>query len=241
MIYIKIFIFAIIFNYNIISFAGPGASSSLNRQVNLQATKIKELNARIEGLEYTIAEIKNILQSNQNNIIENTAANTPSVKNNNTKAKNSSKIINHGSVDYNNGAKSNKVKPDIADYNHALGLLKDNKNKQAAELFKKFIKKYPKSELQNIATFWLAESYFNQTNFNKAAITYLNNYKQYPVGPKAPDSLLKLAYSLKALNKTNEACNMLDKLEKEFPNRSAYCIKRAKDAKLKYGCINTSS
>ena len=72
--------------------------------------------------------------------------------------------------------------------------------------------------------------------FNKAAVNYLQSYKQYPKGSKAPDSLLKLSYSLASLNKNKEACSMLTKLEQEFPQRPISSIKRAQEAKDKFQC-----
>jgi tol-pal system protein YbgF len=122
------------------------------------------------------------------------------------------------------------------DYDTALAALKDNKLEESESLFAKFIEKYPTSSLQSNAIFWYGETFFRRSMFNKSAINYLKGYKSYPKGAKASDSLLKLSFSLAGLNKNQEACNMLDKLEKEFPNRPDSSIKRAKDAKGKFGC-----
>lgn len=78
---------------------------------------------------------------------------------------------------------------------------------------------------------------FDRTDiFNKAALHYLQGYKKYPKGAKAADSLLKLFFSLANLNKKQEACSMLDKLDLEFPNRRINSIKRAQEARNKLGC-----
>ncbi len=129
-----------------------------------------------------------------------------------------------------------EIEADKSAYDLALATLKDNKLEQAEEKFMNFIKAYPQSNLLGNAYFWYAESFFRRNIFDKAAINYLKGYKQFPKGPKAPDALLKLALSLEKLNKKREACNILSKLEAEFSNRSGESIKKAKDAKVKFGC-----
>lgn len=121
-------------------------------------------------------------------------------------------------------------------YDQALLLLKNSKFYEAEEAFANFISSYPNSVLQSNASFWYAETFFKRNIFDKAAINYLKGYKKFPKGIKAPDSLLKLALSLNNLGKKSESCSILTKLETEFSNRSTDVLKRAKDAKIKYGC-----
>lgn len=121
-------------------------------------------------------------------------------------------------------------------YDSALLALKDNKFDDAEAKFADFIAKYPKSSMLSNAYFWHGETFFRRNNFEKAAISYLKGYKQSPQAAKAADSLLKLSLSLGSMGKTKEACAMLIKLENEFKDRPANSIKRAKDARNKYGC-----
>lgn len=122
------------------------------------------------------------------------------------------------------------------DYDAGLIALKNNDYEVAETKFAKFIEKYPKSSRLSNAYFWYGESFFRRSSFEKAAVNYLKGYKQFPKSDKASDSLLKLALSLGSMKKKREACAMLDKLDNEFKNRSAIAIKRAKDARNKYGC-----
>ncbi|MBP7189805.1 MAG: tol-pal system protein YbgF [Rickettsiaceae bacterium] len=122
------------------------------------------------------------------------------------------------------------------DYDAGLIALKNSDYEQAEVKFAKFIEKYPKSSRLSNAYFWYGESFFRRGNFEKAAVNYLKGYKQFPKADKASDSLLKLSLSLGSMKKNREACAMLDKLDNEFKNRSAVAIKRAKDARNKYGC-----
>ncbi len=64
----------------------------------------------------------------------------------------------------------------------------------------------------------------------------MKGYKQFPKAQKAADSLFKLALSLGEIKKTKEACSILNKLEEEYKQRPASSVKRAYDAKMKYGC-----
>jgi tol-pal system protein YbgF len=97
--------------------------------------------------------------------------------------------------------------------------------------FADFLVKYPGHQLRENAVFWHAESFYRQDDWNQAAIQYLKAYQEYPKGAKAADSLLKLSLSLGALDKVKEACNILDKLDKEFPTRPASSVSRSSEAK----------
>ncbi len=129
-----------------------------------------------------------------------------------------------------------EISEDKKAYDEALILMKDSHFKEAEQKFSDFMINYPNSGLRDKAGFWYAESFYRQGVYNRAAAEYLNSYKNYPQGAKAPDALLKLAYSLNALNKKQEACNMLAKLQKEFPNRSNNLMIRSEDAISRMKC-----
>jgi tol-pal system protein YbgF len=131
---------------------------------------------------------------------------------------------------------ANIIHQDKQVYDLALAALKDQKFTIAENSFAAFLNNYPKSTLRSNAYFWHGETFFRRNIFDKAAICYLKGYKECPRGLKASDSLLKLAISLGALKNTTESCNILAKLEAEFPKRSVESIKRTRDAKLKFGC-----
>lgn len=134
-----------------------------------------------------------------------------------------------------------EVAADKQAYDLALASYKDNKLNDAQEKFKSFVQKYPKSSMISNAYFWYGECFFKQKDYNNAAINYLKGYKESPKGAKSSDGLLKLALSLGKLKKTEEACNMLARLDKEFPsNRTAASKKMAEDAKIKFGCKTKS-
>jgi len=69
--------------------------------------------------------------------------------------------------------------------------------------------------------YMLGSAYSAQKLYDKSAINYLKGYKHSPQSAKAPDSLLDLANALSKLQKNDKACNILDKLEQEYPERSS--------------------
>ena len=67
-------------------------------------------------------------------------------------------------------------------------------------------------------------------------IFFLNGYRKFPRGIKASDSLLKLALSLDHLDKSKEACKVVEKLQKEFKERSISSMQKEKEIIEKYNC-----
>lgn len=121
-------------------------------------------------------------------------------------------------------------------YNAAMDSITKKDYKKSEQLFSSFISKFPDYPMIDEAYFWLGESYYHQSNYEKAATAYLAGYKKKSKGPKAQDNLLKLAESLSKLLKTKESCMTLVKLKKEFPDASIAIKKRAVDLKKYLKC-----
>ena len=134
--------------------------------------------------------------------------------------------------------KEKKISKDKISYDDALSSLKEGNFEEAENKFMNFIKEYPATNLHCNALFWYAESFNQRALYNKAALNYLKCYKSCPQDTKASDALLKLAHALHFMNKKNEACSMLDKLEKEFQDRSTISQKRSIEARNTFGCID---
>lgn len=218
----KLSIFSLIFFFTAKSAMASGQDYSVI--IDKQAQQIKNLTSRLESVENAIFDLKTQLKSGAAPS-EDPNPPTPTLNEANTEVPDIS-APNVGTA----------ISQDKREYDAALAALKDNKFEEAEVLFSQFIEKYPNSNLQSNAIFWYAETFFRRSIFNKSAINYLKGYKAFPKGSKAADSLLKLSFSLASLNKKQEACNMLDKLEIEFPNRPAASLKRAKEARSKFGC-----
>lgn len=184
--------------------------------------QIQTLLGRIEVLEHDVAQLQKQPVQNHNDaaaISANPTLETPSLP-----------------AVSNQNQQPSLESSEKQDYDSALIALKNNQFEEAEVKFAHFIATYPKSNKLSNAYFWYGETFFKRNNFETAALNYLKGYKKFPKAEKAADSLLKLAISLGSMKKNKEACSMLTKLDSEFKNRPAASMKRANDAKNKYGC-----
>jgi TolA-binding protein len=75
-----------------------------------------------------------------------------------------------------------------------------------------------------------------EKEYKAAAKVFLDGYKKYPTGSKAPDNLLKLGMSLAAYGDTDSACKTFKKLLSTFPKAPARITKSAKSEQKKNNC-----
>lgn len=182
-------------------------------EISMLVSQINELTSKLEIVEHKIMNIQNHI-SDLEKIIE--------VKN----LENALQFVNV----------SNNYEDERKEYDLSLAALKDSDYKLAQEQFKKFIDNNPSSSLLSNAYFWLAESYFRQNDFNKAAKYFLACYSNFPRGIKASDSLLKLAMTFGNLGKKDELCKIIKKLQNEFPDRTINSIRRENEIIEQYHC-----
>jgi len=110
-------------------------------------------------------------------------------------------------------------------------------NYGAAEAaFKTFISQHPNDGLAGNAQYWLGESYYVRGQYRDAAGAFLKGYKVYAKNQKAPDSLLKLAMSLKRLGQKESACSTFGELGSRFPRAPEHIKERARSERRRSGC-----
>ncbi|WP_425363695.1 tol-pal system protein YbgF [Candidatus Tisiphia endosymbiont of Hybos culiciformis] len=218
------------------------SSNDYTERLDVLEKENQHLLSRIEIIEHIIAKLEKILNSTKQEVISSQDSSDTSKDLADDSIVNdvfeitSTKKVEKEVVSADIAKPISGIPQDKQLYDLALASLKDNKLTDAEEKFASFLKNYSNSPLLSNAYFWYGESFFRRKMFDKAAINYLKGYKQSPKGIKASDSLLKLALSLGELKKIQEACSILDKLEAEFPNRTATSIKRARDARTKFAC-----
>lgn len=117
-------------------------------------------------------------------------------------------------------------------YDLAFDQLRKGAYDDAAAGFKKFSEVHPNHALASNALFWHGETYYVRKNYADAARIFLNGYKRYPKGNKAPDSLFKLGRSLALINEKKSACAALRKMLKAFPNANPR-LKRSTKKEIK--------
>lgn len=121
-------------------------------------------------------------------------------------------------------------------YNYARGFLMRRDFAGAEQALQAFVSTYPEDDLAGNAQYWLGETYYVREDFGSAARTFAEGFQRYPDSSKAPDNLLKLGMSLAALERTEDACITLKKLENEYPKAAANIKKRAETERTRLKC-----
>jgi len=123
--------------------------------------------------------------------------------------------------------------PPISDaqalYDQAYSAVKQQKYRQARELFEQFITAYPKSDLVDNARYWIGSSYYKEQKYEEAIATLDDVIKQSPKGNKTPDALFLQAMAFTQLNDALTAQILLEQLLQSYPNAPA-----AAEGKKKY-------
>lgn len=121
-------------------------------------------------------------------------------------------------------------------YESAFADIRESKYDSAEKKFTQFMSKYASHPLAANAQYWLAETFYVRGDYRKSAKMFAQGYQDYPQGPKAPDSLLKLGLSLSKLGKKDDACLSFLQLKKEFPGDASPVIRRAEQEMKQIGC-----
>lgn len=122
------------------------------------------------------------------------------------------------------------------EYDSAYGYVLNGEYELAETSFKTFIANHPTDKRIGSAQFWLGETYFVRSRNKEAAESFLKSYTQFPDGPKAPDSLLKLGLSLAAMGEKKAACTTYDELLTKYPKASRALRDRAMAEKSRAKC-----
>jgi len=121
-------------------------------------------------------------------------------------------------------------------YDYAFELLKTRDYDAAATALQTFLDRNPNDPLAGNALYWLGETRYVQKDYKEAARVFLDGYKRFPDGAKAPDNLLKLGMALAALNETESACKTYAKLLTSFPKAPSRVLRAAESEQKKLKC-----
>ena len=116
-----------------------------------------------------------------------------------------------------------KGKPEVQEtpqghYARAKKLFDKGEYEDARELFRSFLKKYPKSKNADNAQFWLGEIYYREKWYEKAILEYQKVIENYPKGNKTPSALLKQGLAFLNLDDKANARLILKELIRKFPD-----------------------
>lgn len=197
-----------------------GSLDGLYAQIDDQKAIIQELTTKIETLEFNQKQLEEkLVKMNADvdvrfNLIEKTG-----VKNLGTKQTPSSKSSDAQTA-----------------YDKAYNAMKKGDYKTAEAGFISFMKKYPKSDLVGNANYWLGETYYVRKQYEQAVGVFADGFTKYKNNSKAPDNLLKLGLSMKALKRNSDACTAFKELPNAFPKASDTVKKRARSEAQKLAC-----
>ncbi len=118
-------------------------------------------------------------------------------------------------------------------YNSAYTKLNQREYQAARGEFKEFLKLFPQTEYSDNAQFWIGECYYREKRYEEAILEFEEVIKKFPRGNKLPDALLKQAFSFIAINDSNSAKLLLQKLIDQYPASAQAEIAKVKLASLK--------
>ncbi|MDE2302350.1 MAG: hypothetical protein KGK11_07290 [Sphingomonadales bacterium] len=117
------------------------------------------------------------------------------------------------------------VKPQTADaagdeYSYGYRLYAAKFYPEAEQQLKLYIDRYPHDSRIGFGRNLIGRAYLDEGKPREAAPWFLMNYKAEPQGPRAPDSLLGLAESMRQLGDTGKACIALDEFAGKFASEA---------------------
>ncbi|KTW15268.1 tetratricopeptide repeat protein [Sphingomonas sanguinis] len=96
---------------------------------------------------------------------------------------------------------------------------------EAEAQLKKVVADYPKSRRASFAQNLLGRTYLDSGKPSLASMAFYENYKKFPDGERAPDSLLYLGQALTRLNKPADACKVYDELSDVYSAKLSASMK----------------
>ncbi|MSQ82748.1 MAG: tol-pal system protein YbgF [Myxococcales bacterium] len=115
----------------------------------------------------------------------------------------------------------------VALYTQAKALLDVEQVTAARGLFDKLLTAHPDHDLADNALYWIGESWYAQSQWLKAAHSFVRVAKEYPRGNKVPDAMYKLAKSYEKMGDDPGAGEVLKQLARQYPGTPS--AKRALD------------
>lgn len=131
------------------------------------------------------------------------------------------------------GKETSLPQDQYAQYQSALDTFKSGSYSQAIQLFQTFLAKYPKSNLDVQARYFLGSAQFAQGDYKSALITQRDLAKEYPDSPRAPDALLSMASAQLELKAIGNAKKTLSEIIARYPNSAAATSARTRLDALK--------
>jgi len=106
----------------------------------------------------------------------------------------------------------------VAEYQRNVRALKAGDHDEAITGFRRFVRRYARSDYADNAQYWLGEAFYDRKMFAKALVEFEKVQATYPSGNKVPDSMLKAAYCKIGLGDEAGARSLLSDIVSQFPD-----------------------
>ncbi len=106
-------------------------------------------------------------------------------------------------------------------YRTSYEALRAGHHADAERGFREFLLRFPRHDYADNAQYWLAECFYDRKQFAEAAPEFRAVVSRYPLGNKAPDALLKLAFCLLAMGQEDKGRELLVSLPTNYPRTEA--------------------
>jgi tol-pal system protein YbgF len=124
-----------------------------------------------------------------------------------------------------------------AEFDAAMNLLSRAQYDPASRAFREFVDSHPDDERASAALYWAGDiAYSAKKDYEEAARNFAELLKKYPMAPRAPEGMLKLALSLLELDQMKEGCAALAALPAKYPNASPAIALRARNERRDSMC-----
>lgn len=131
------------------------------------------------------------------------------------------------------GSRADTQSPEVQqEYDGASKLLQSKDYRGAIAQFKRFLRKYPQSQLADNAQYWVGESYYALREFDQAILEFDVVRRKYPNSDKVPAALLKQGFAFAELGERVDARLILREVIDRYPQSREAQKAKAKVASL---------
>lgn len=102
--------------------------------------------------------------------------------------------------------------------------------------FKQYLEHNPNAADRGDVHFWLGETYYAKGGFADAADAYIASMRAAPNGPFAPEAMVRLAGTARALGNSPMACQTLASFPAQYPGASPDVREKARVESTRSGC-----
>lgn len=121
-------------------------------------------------------------------------------------------------------------------FDAALARLERDGLEAGLEAFEGFRARFPASSLGGDVAYWLGSAFYERGRFNEAARQYLSGVRDHGDSPRTPQNLLGLGETLLRLGQQSDACASFAEIERSHPNASPAVLTGAREAAARAGC-----